>query len=142
VFRLPLQLYRHGRGHLLGRTFLLLVHAGRRTGAPHETVAMVLGEDRAAGELVICSEWGPDTDWVKNLRAGPALRVQVGADSFTPTHRFLTDDEAFAVANDFRHRHPWRLRLLGRILGWGNLSSDTNVTPFSTSHPFIGLRPR
>jgi deazaflavin-dependent oxidoreductase (nitroreductase family) len=142
VFRLPLQLYRRGRGQLLGRTFLLLVHTGRRTGSPHQTVAMVLGDDRDTGELVICSAWGRDTDWVKNLRARPAVRVQIGADSFTPTHRFLTDDQAFAIACEFRRRHPWRLRLLARILGWGDLSSDTNVTRFIESHPFIGLRPR
>jgi deazaflavin-dependent oxidoreductase (nitroreductase family) len=142
VFRLPLQLYRRGFGHLLGRTFLLLVHTGRRTGLPHQTVAMVLGEDRGSGELVICSAWGPDTDWVRNLRAGPAVRVQVGVDSFTPTHRFLADHEAFDVACEFRRRHRWRLRVLARILGWGDLSSDTNVTRFAESHPFVGLRPR
>ena len=31
VFRLPLVLYRHGGGWLLGTTFMLLVHAGRTT---------------------------------------------------------------------------------------------------------------
>ena len=32
LFRLPLPLYRRGWGWLLGRTFLLLIHAGRKTG--------------------------------------------------------------------------------------------------------------
>ena len=32
IFRLPLLLYRQGWGWLLGDTFLLLVHAGRKTG--------------------------------------------------------------------------------------------------------------
>jgi hypothetical protein len=85
VFRLPLFLYHHGKGRLLGRTFLRLVHAGRRTGRSYEAVAMVLGDDRdGTGEVVICAGWGPDTDWVRNLRAGPALRVEVGRQTFTP----------------------------------------------------------
>jgi hypothetical protein len=32
VFRLPLPLYRRGWGSLLGHTFLLLVHVGRKSG--------------------------------------------------------------------------------------------------------------
>jgi hypothetical protein len=40
VFRVPLPLYRAGLGWLLGHTFLLLVHPGRRTGQPHTMTAM------------------------------------------------------------------------------------------------------
>jgi hypothetical protein len=46
VFRLPLRLYRRGWGWLLGDTFLLLVHAGRKTGKPYSTVAMALSYPR------------------------------------------------------------------------------------------------
>ena len=46
VFRMPLFVYRHRWGSVLGRTFLLLVHVGRKTGKPHSTVAMVLADDR------------------------------------------------------------------------------------------------
>jgi deazaflavin-dependent oxidoreductase (nitroreductase family) len=84
VFRLPLPLYRRGWGGLLGHTFLLLVHAGRMTGKLHSTVAMVLRYDRRNHEAVICSAWGADTDWVRNIRVRPALQVQIGRESFTP----------------------------------------------------------
>ena len=97
AFRLPLYLYHRGLGRLFGHTFLLFVHAGRKTGTPHEATAMVLNFDAATKEAVICSGWGPDADWVRNLRARPALRVQIGGDSFAPEQRFLTDDEAFVV---------------------------------------------
>jgi deazaflavin-dependent oxidoreductase (nitroreductase family) len=141
VFRAPLRLYRRGWGGLLGRTFLLLVHIGRKTGEAHETVAMVLADDRARGELVICSAWGPDTDWVQNLRAGPSREVRVGRDCFVPLHRFLTDDEAVAVASAFSRRHPRRLRLMSAVLGWGDLGSDEALRAFVQHHPFIALRP-
>src|SRR6476659_9794947 len=92
LFRMPLRAYRHHAGGLLGHTFLQLTHVGRRTGQPHDAVAMVLRYDKATSEAVICAAWGPDTDWVRNLRAGRARRVQLIRESFTPEHRFLGDD--------------------------------------------------
>jgi deazaflavin-dependent oxidoreductase (nitroreductase family) len=139
---MPLRAYRHGSGWLLGHTFLLLVHIGRKTGKPHETVAMTLKYDRATHEAVICSAWGPQADWIRNLRARPACAVQIGRDSFIPEHHFLTDNEALLVAADFRKRHPWRLRLLQLVLGWGNLRSDAALRRFVHDHPFVSLRPR
>lgn len=141
VFRLPLPLYRAGWGWLfLGRTFLVLTHVGRKTGNPHATAAMVLAEDRATGEAVICSVWGPRADWIRNLRAHPALRVQIGRDSFVPQHRFLTDEEAFAVGVEFRRRHPWRVRLIRRALDV-DLRSDAAMTSFLSTRPVVALRP-
>lgn len=141
VFRLPLLLYRRGWGRLLGQTFLLLVHAGRKTGAPHSTVAMVLTYDAESREAVICSAWGQNADWIRNIRARPALQVQIGQESFRPEQRFLSEDESFAVAVEFRRRHPWRLRLVSRILGWDDLRSDAAVRDFVRSRPFVSLRP-
>lgn len=139
VFRLPLVLYRTGWGWLLGRTFLQLVHVGRRTGRPHETVAMVLGYDQRTGEAVICSGWG-ETDWIRNIRARPARQVRIGRQSFVPEQRFLAEDEAFAVAVAFLRRHPWRVRLASRVFGW-DLTSDPAVRDFIHHHPFVALRP-
>jgi Ca2+-transporting ATPase len=44
-----------------------------------------------------------------------------------PQHRFVSDDEAFDVAVQFRREHPRRLRLLSTILGWGDLRGDAAV---------------
>jgi deazaflavin-dependent oxidoreductase (nitroreductase family) len=141
IFSLPLPLYRRGWGWMLGHTFLLLVHAGRKTGRPHATVAMALRYDRQTRETVICSAWGDNTDWVRNIRVRPALRVRIGRESFTPEQRFLSEDESFAVAVEFRRRHPWRLRLISSILGWGDLRSDAAAREFVRSRPFVSFRP-
>jgi deazaflavin-dependent oxidoreductase (nitroreductase family) len=140
LFRMPLRAYRHGAGALLGRTFLQVTHVGRKTGQPHNAVAMVLRYDGAAHEAVICAAWGPETDW-GNLRAGPAARVRLGRESFTPEHRFLSDDEACDVAARFRRQHPHRLRLISSILGWGDLRDDARVRRFVQTHPFVAFRP-
>jgi deazaflavin-dependent oxidoreductase (nitroreductase family) len=141
IFRSPLRRYQHGWGWMLGRTFLVLTHVGRKTGRPHDTAAMVLTYDPATRESVICSAWGPDTDWIRNIRVHPATQVRIGREAYTPEQRFLTDDEAFAVALKFRRDHPWRLRLLSAILGWGDLRVDDATRAFITTRPFVAFRP-
>jgi hypothetical protein len=91
--------------------------------------------------VVVCSVWGPQTDWIRNLRARPALEVRISRDSYIPQQRFLTADESFAVAKDFRRRHPWRLRLISRVLGLADLGSDAAVREFVSTRPFVAFRP-
>jgi deazaflavin-dependent oxidoreductase (nitroreductase family) len=139
AMRLPRPLYHRGWGRLLGHTFLLLTHRGRKTGKPRETVAMALSWDPARREAVICSAWG-ETEWVRNLRARPALKIQIGKDSFIPEQRFLSEDESTAVGIEFRRRHPWRLRLLASILGWGHLNSEQAMREFVRRRPFVSFQ--
>ena len=141
VFRLPLHLYRRGWGRLLGHTFLLFVHAGRKTGTPHQSTAMVLKLDGTTKEAVIFSAWGPNSDWVRNLHVQPALQVQIGGVSFVPEQRFLSDDEAFKVVTDFRRHHPWRVRFATMVLGWDDLRSEGAVRAFVRARPFVAFRP-
>jgi deazaflavin-dependent oxidoreductase (nitroreductase family) len=141
LFRLPLKAYQHNAGPAVGRTFVAFTHTGRKTGQPHQAVAMVLRYDKATGEAVICAAWGPQTDWYRNLQAHPAVQVQLGGQTFTPQQRFLPEDEAFDVAVAFRRQHPYRLRLLGTILGWGELRDDAGLRAFIAGHPFVGFRP-
>jgi deazaflavin-dependent oxidoreductase (nitroreductase family) len=140
VFRLPIGLYERGWGWVLGHVFLRLVHVGRRTGRRHSMVAMVLSYDPATSRVVICSGWGPDADWVRNLRAGPATRVDIGRTVFAPSHRFLTEDEACAVVERFRAQHLFRVRFISRVLGW-DLRSDEAIRRFVAARPFVELRP-
>jgi deazaflavin-dependent oxidoreductase (nitroreductase family) len=141
IFRLPLLLYRRGWDWLLGDTFLLLVHEGRKTGKRYSAVAMVLRYEPHTHEAVICSAWGQDADWIRNLRARPALQVQIGRQSFTPQQRFLSQGESLAVLAGFRHRHPHRSRFLASVLGWGDLGSDAVARDFVSARPFVSLRP-
>jgi hypothetical protein len=104
--------------------------------------AMVLDYDPATREVVVCANWGPTSDWIRNIQARPALRVQIGRETFAPQHRFLTADESFAIAIDFRRRHPHRVQLGSRILGWGDLRSEAEVRDFVASRPFVAFRPR
>jgi hypothetical protein len=102
---------------------------------------MALRYDPETHEAVVCSVWGQKADWIRNIRVRPALRVQIGRESFTPEQRFLSEEESFAVAVGFRRRHPWRLRLITRLLGWDDLRSDAALRDFVRSRPFVSFRP-
>jgi deazaflavin-dependent oxidoreductase (nitroreductase family) len=140
-FRLPLPLYRRGWGFLLGHTFLLITHAGRKSGQRRETVAMALAYDCATRETIVFSAWGRNTDWIRNIRAQPALLIEIGRESYQPEQRFLSEDESVAVVVEFRRRHPWRTRLACAILGWGDLGSDAAIRNFVHGRPFVSFRP-
>jgi deazaflavin-dependent oxidoreductase (nitroreductase family) len=139
--RLPRPLYRHGLGWLLDDTFLMITHQGRKTGERRETVAMALSYDVETREVVVCSAWGPNADWVRNLRAHPALRMQIGREVYVPEQRFLSEHESLDVAKGFRRCHPGRSRLLAAILGWGDLSSEAALRDFVSTRPFVSFRP-
>jgi deazaflavin-dependent oxidoreductase (nitroreductase family) len=141
AMRVPRPLYHRGWGWMLDHTFLLIAHQGRRSGKRRETVAMALAYDPDTREAVVCSAWGPNTEWIRNLRAHPALEIQIGRESYVPEQRFLSEDESVAVAHEFRRRHPWRMRLFSAILGWGDLSAETAVREFVRSRPFVSFRP-
>jgi deazaflavin-dependent oxidoreductase (nitroreductase family) len=141
VFRLPLVLYSRGWGWLLGDTFLLLVHVGRKSGRSYSTVVMVLRYDQSTREAVICSAWGKDGDWIRNLQAHPALKVQLGREVFTPAQRFLSADESMAILTGFQQRHPYRSRLLAAVLGWGDLRCRSAAREFVSTRPFVSLWP-
>ena len=139
--RMPRPLYHRGWGRILGHTFLLITHQGRKTGKRRETVAMALTYDPATREVVVCSAWGSNTEWMRNLRAHPALEIQIGRERYLPEQHFLSDDEAVAVATTFRDRHPWRLRLFATIFGWGDLSTEAAVRKLVRGRPFVLFRP-
>jgi deazaflavin-dependent oxidoreductase (nitroreductase family) len=139
--RTPRPLYHRGWGRLLGHTFLLITHEGRKSGKRRETVAMALSYEPRTREVVVFSAWGPGTEWMRNLRAHPALEIQIGRERYAPEQHFLSEAEAVAVAIGFRRRHPLRLRLFATILGWGDLSSDEAVREFVWTRPFVSFRP-
>jgi deazaflavin-dependent oxidoreductase (nitroreductase family) len=141
AMRLPRPLYDRGWGWLLGHTFLLIAHQERKSGMRRETVAMALTFDRETHESIVCSVWGAKTEWIRNLRAHPALEIRIGRESYVPEQRFLSEDESVAVAVEFRQRHPWRMRLFTAILGWGDLRSETVMRNFVRSRPFVSFRP-
>ena len=117
LFRSPIWLYRLGLGWIFGRQFLLLTHAGRRTGRIRETVLKVLHYDPLTRETIVASAWGEQTDWYRNIQARGALSIRTGREWYVPRQRILSPDEAAAVFEDWTRRQRWFARLMLAQIG-------------------------
>jgi deazaflavin-dependent oxidoreductase (nitroreductase family) len=135
-------LYRLGLGWLLGHQFLLLTHAGRRSGRVYRTALKVLRYVPRTRESVVASAWGAGTDWYRNIRAHPALVVQTARDAYVPEQRLLPPHEAFAVLEDWTRRQRGFARLM---LGQIGVSLDVPAAErraLAARFPFVAFRPR
>jgi deazaflavin-dependent oxidoreductase (nitroreductase family) len=139
---MPIGLYRLGLGWLLGHQFLLLTHAGRRTGRVHQTALKVLRYDPETGESVVASAWGPTADWYRNIRARPALAVRTAHDRFVPEQRLLPPAEAFAVFDAWVRRQRWFARLMLSQIGVSWEVPEAQRRALVARFPFVGFRPR
>jgi deazaflavin-dependent oxidoreductase (nitroreductase family) len=91
---------------LAEESFCYLTTTGRRTGRPH-TIEIWFG---LAGDRLYLMSGGRDrSDWVRNLRADPSVRVRVGDITVDATARVVTDTQEDGVA---------RRLLAGKYQGW------------------------
>lgn len=124
-FRAPVALYRIGLGGLMP-TQLLLTTVGRRSGRPHRAVVDILEHDGATGTYYVGSAYGANADWYRNLKANPAVRVQIGRRMFAAQAGILDDERAAElVLKSRREQGRWRRlyeRAAYRLVG---LRADT-----------------
>ena len=144
--RAPVYLYRWGCGRLLGNRFLLLIHAGRRTGARHQTVLEVMEYRKEGPEFVVMSGFGRNADWLLNIQANPDPEVAVGWRRFTASYRFLEEEEAIDVVRNYERRTrffaPVIRYVLSRLLGWRYSGSEADMRRLLTQLPLVAFRPR
>ena len=141
VLCLPVYLYRLGLGRLLGHRFLLLMHRGRKSGRVYRTVLEVIRYEPSTREIVTVSGRGEKSDWYRNLRAHPALEVQTGRERYAPEQRFLTPDEVYREIADYERRHPWAVRVVPPLLGFGLDGSEPARRAFAEYLRMVAFRP-
>ena len=145
LLRAPVLLYRWRLGWLLGERFLLLTHLGRRSGRRYRTPLEVVGHGPDPVEVVVLAGLGDEADWVRNIRARPAVEVNVGRRRFVPVHRELDEHEAEAVLADYERRHrraaPVVRAVLGRLVGWRYDGTPEARTRLVRELPLIAFRP-
>lgn len=110
LMRAPIWLYRARLGFVFGSRLLMLEHVGRRSGQRRHVVLEVVGRP-ALGTYVVASGFGTRSQWFRNVRANPQVRVAVGRHQLTPaTARILAPDEAAASLQAYASHRPrtWR----------------------------------
>lgn len=119
--RAPIPLFQHGVGWLLGTRLALLEHRGRVSGLARQVVLEVVA--RRPGHLTVVSGYGPRAQWYRNILADPQVRVWNGRlRGVTAVATPLPAEDALAILQGYRRRHPRATRTLGRILGIADLA--------------------
>lgn len=141
----PVYLYRWRLGWLLGRRFILLTHIGRSSGQLYQTVLEVVEYRKQGPEVLVVSGFGRDAGWVRNIEARGGEEVEVGSQRFLARHRFLDEDEAMKVIEDYEQRNrfmsPILHAALSYLLGWPYRGSGGDRRKLVKQLPLIAFRP-
>jgi deazaflavin-dependent oxidoreductase (nitroreductase family) len=141
MLRLPIWIYRLRLGWLLGNSFLLLTHVGRKTGLPHQTVVEVVSHNSTNDRYVIASGWGEKSDWFRNIQKTPEVRVQVGRRNFQAHATILSVAEAEEVLLNYARKHPAAFRELAKFMMGERLgATKEDCSRLAQSIPLVALR--
>ncbi len=140
LLKVPIPLYRLGLGWLFGHRLLLLEHRGRRSRELHRSVVEVIAYDHRTRESIVAAGLGTATQWYRNIQVQPALAVHISTDEFAPAQRFLGEDEARDVLDDYVMAHRFAARFILRWLGY-DWSTEGRERFYDTVR-LVGFRPR
>jgi deazaflavin-dependent oxidoreductase (nitroreductase family) len=136
LVRAPVALYRARLGFLFGSRLLMLEHTGRITGTRRYVVLEVIDRPRS-GTYVVASGFGDRSQWFRNVRASPAVRVWVGGRRPAPaTARLLSRGEATVVLAAYAARHPRAWAALKPVL---ETTLGARIDDSQTSLPLIAF---
>jgi deazaflavin-dependent oxidoreductase (nitroreductase family) len=136
IVRAPVWLYRVRLGFLLGSRLLMIEHTGRRTGARRYVILEAV--DRPGPRTyIVAAGFGERAQWLRNVRANPAVRVYTGGRRPAPAiARLLDHEESAAALTAYARSHPraWAaLRPVFETTLGARIGSD------GTSLPMIAL---
>ena len=77
--------------------FCYVTTMGRVTGRPHE-IEIWFARETGASTIYILSGGGDRSDWVRNIRAGPAVTVRIGDRTYRGSGRVVDDTDEDALA--------------------------------------------
>ena len=118
LFRAPIWLYKLHLGWLLGNRMLKLTHQGRVSGEPREVVLEVVRYDPASDSFTVAAAWGEKSDWVKNIRVNPSVRVQAGHREMNMQAAQLTPEQGEQAILEYAQKHPTAMNNIASYMGY------------------------
>jgi len=141
-FRAPIWLYKLNLGWLMGNRMLKLTHTGRVSGQPRQVVLEVVRHDASNDTYYIAAAWGEKSDWVKNIRANPQVKVQVGRRKFNMLAEQLTPDQGELTILDYSQRHSTAMMNLARYMGYQLDGSEADFRELGRMLLLFSLTPQ
>jgi hypothetical protein len=92
------------------------------------------------------SGFGPNFDWLRNIETNSNEEVVIGSRHFQASHRFLEEEEAVNVVENYERRNRLIASLvrwvLSRLVGWRYRGSTDDRRRLVGQLPLIAFRPR
>lgn len=141
--RAPIGIYKAGLGFLLGGRFLMVTHTGRKSGLPRDTVVEVVHHDEAADTYYVCSGFGPNADWYRNIQKTPEVTLHVKSRVFRTTARNVDAGEEERVLAEYAARNPVAWRNLSKaMLGETLSASPEDIRRLAERAPMLAFPAR
>jgi deazaflavin-dependent oxidoreductase (nitroreductase family) len=137
LMRAPIWIFRARAGALLTSRLVMLEHIGRKSGARRYVVLEVV--DHPTPEtFIVPSGFGARSQWFRNVKANPTVRVYAGSHAPAPaTARQLDQVEADRVLAEYRARHPQRWERFKSVL---EQTLGQPITDVDSPLPLVELR--
>jgi deazaflavin-dependent oxidoreductase (nitroreductase family) len=114
LFRVPVWMFRLGLGGFMP-WWIMLTTVGRKSGIPRRAVVDIVQRD--GDKIYIVAGYGRHADWVRNLKANPSLKGQIGWSKFDAEAVFLEEADKSAFLLDLYRRRPTYARSATRAIG-------------------------
>ena len=105
VFKTPILFYRLGLGGLVGKHILLLFTTGRRTGKTRIT-PLEYSYDPRTGAYFLMSGWEGRSDWYRNARSQPQVRLWVGKQRIQGQAKAASAEEVVREMENVMRAYP------------------------------------
>lgn len=131
------QTYHKGRG--AARIVLLLTTTGRKSGLARVTP---LQYEEVDGEYYVASARGAQADWYRNIKANPAVKVNVHGWVFQGTATTIEDVGEIADFLELRiKRHPLFIRVIMHLEGLSVFYKRADLEQFALRKTMVRISP-
>jgi deazaflavin-dependent oxidoreductase (nitroreductase family) len=115
INRAPALVFQLHASRLFGERFAMITHRGRKSGQPRTVIVETAAGSVAERRLVYIIAYGKRAQWYRNLKAAPAISIEIAGKVYRqPRHEFLDADGTAAAIASYWERYPRLAALLAR----------------------------
>ena len=112
---MPKLIFKLRLSRLYGSRFAMITHRGRKSGKPHTVILETADGSPKSGRLTYIVAYGKRAQWYKNLKAAPAVSLEIRGKVYEqPRHEFLDREGTERAIASYWSRYPRLARFLAR----------------------------